>query len=145
MVATSLELHLLELVGITMAQPIPLAHCSSHRRFVAFHLKLLFLPTKQPKFSTPKPQVQQPQQTVIDVQHFQQNVVSQEISMMTDADLLFIGLSFVGFDRARQAQSGQARNFERFSAHFGWEPKVLNLVFYLCKEKSYSQRKERVV
>jgi hypothetical protein len=75
------------------------------------------------------PQVQQPQQPVIDVQHFQQNVVSQEISMMTDADLLFIGLSFVGFDRARQAQSGQARNFERFSAHFGWEPKVLNLVF----------------
>ena len=74
-------------------------------------------------------QVQQPLQPVIDVQQFQENVISQPINSMTDADLLFTGLSFVGFDRARQAQSGQARNFERFSAHFGWEPKVINFLF----------------
>ena len=65
-------------------------------------------------------QFQQLIQPVIDVQCFQENGISQQISSMTDADILFAGLSFVGFDRSRQAQSGQARNFEQFSAHFGF-------------------------
>ena len=71
----------------------------------------------------------QPLQPVIDVRRFQESVICHEISIMTVVDILVGGLSYVGFDRARQARSGLKCNFERFSSHFGVEPKVVHALF----------------
>ena len=70
----------------------------------------------------------------MDVEHHKMDVIYGDISMITAADLLFCGLTYVGFEKERQ-NVRQSENVERFKEHYGPPPEVLAALFNDLKDK----------
>ena len=62
------------------------------------------------------------------------NVIYGDISTITAADLLFAGLTYVGFDKGRQSVR-DSENVERFREHYGTPPTTLAPLLNDLKDK----------
>jgi hypothetical protein len=61
--------------------------------------------------------------------------VPTSIQTINEEDILYVGLSYVGFDLKRQQKVNRHRNVERFRAHYGVGPRPIVPFFGDIREK----------
>lgn len=84
---------------------------------------------------TPTQQVQVPQQGNINVRRHRDDVIWGSIDILTAADILYVGLTYVNFSKERQAGVNEKENIERFREHYGVPPAAVVPLFNDLKEK----------
>ena len=84
---------------------------------------------------TPTQQVQVPQQGNINVRRHREDVIWGSIDILTAADILYVGLTYVNFSKERQAGVNEKENIERFQEHYGVPPAAVVPLLNDLKEK----------
>ncbi len=74
---------------------------------------------KVPSKKTSRRQLQQQQGAPHQSQTMAKTTIYREVQVLTDVDILTVGLSYVGFDKNRQLKVNLARNMKRFKQFFG--------------------------
>jgi len=69
------------------------------------------------------------------VKRHRQDVLWGDITILTTADLLYVGLVYVNFDKERQASVNLKENVERFREHYGVPPEAVVPLFNDLKDK----------
>ena len=77
---------------------------------------------------------EQNERSVMDIEHHKMDEIYGDISTITVADLLFVGLTYVGFERGRQ-NVRHSENVERFKEHYGPPPTTLAPLLNDLKDK----------
>jgi len=75
------------------------------------------------------------QHSGINVKRHRQDVLWGDITILTTADLLYVGLVYVNFDKERQASVNLKENVERFREHYGVPPEAVVPLFNDLKDK----------
>ena len=104
-----------------------------HRNNQSLPLRQVASPPSSPP--TPTQQVQVPQQRNINVRRHREDVIWGSIDILTAADILYVGLTYVNFSKERQAGVNEKENIERFREHYGVPPAAVVPLFNDLKEK----------
>lgn len=105
-----------------------------HRNNQSRPLRQVALPPSSPP--TPTQHVQQvPPNSSINVRRHREDVIWSSINILTAADILFVGLTYVNFSKERQAGVNETENIERFREHYGVPPAAVVPLFNDLKEK----------
>jgi hypothetical protein len=65
-------------------------------------------------------------------------VIYKEVHILTHADILTVGLSYVGYDRKWQIRCSHERNMKRFKSFFGPDPATIAQLFKDLREQNPS-------
>ena len=104
-----------------------------HRNNQSRPLRQVASPPSSPP--TPTQQVHVPPQSSINVRRHREDVIWCRIDILTPADILYVGLTYVNFSKERQAGVNEKENIERFREHYGVPPAAVVPLFNDLKEK----------
>ena len=104
-----------------------------HRNNQSRPLRQVASPPSSPP--TPTQQVHVPPQSSINVRRHREDVIWGSIDILTAADILYVGLTYVNFSKERQAGVNEKENIERFREHYGVPPAAVVPLFNDLKEK----------
>ena len=104
-----------------------------HRNNQSRPLRQVASPPSSPP--TPTQQVHVPPQSSINVRRHREDVIWGSNDILTAADILYVGLTYVNFSKERQAGVNEKENIERFREHYGVPPAAVVPLFNDLKEK----------
>lgn len=104
-----------------------------HRNNQSLPLRQVASPPSSPP--TPTQQLQVPQHGNVNVRRHRDDVIWDSIPILTAADVLYVGLTYVNFSKERQAGVNEKENIERFREHYGVPPAAVVPLFNDLKEK----------